>query len=284
VTSTTIALSWAVSTDSGGSGLDKYWVWRDGVNVATVTAPTASDTDPGLTPSTAYSYQVSAWDKAGNQSALSAARSVTTSAAPDTTLPTAPPSLSTTTVSSTTVTLSWGDSTDAGGSGLAGYRVVRDGVFMTTATTTSFSDASVSPSRTYVYTVQAVDGAGNLSSATTKTVTTPAATVGGGSVGPSSVTMVETAAFPNPAVGKDPTIRAFVGDTDILEVTIYDASGSVVHSDRVTGGPTGTASDGRPYHDYVWTGKKASGVYFAVVHGKKGGDVIRGRTKFVVVR
>ena len=119
-------------------------------------------------------------------------------------------------------------------------------------------------------------------------VTADAGGSGGGSSGggttPSSVTLLETAAFPNPAVGKDPTIRAFVGSADELEITIYDAAGSVVHSDRFVGGPTGTASNGQPYYDYVWTGKKASGVYYAVIHGKKGGDVVRGRVKFAVVR
>ena len=107
---------------------------------------------------------------------------------------------------------------------------------------------------------------------------------GDGNTGSASVTTAETAVFPNPSVGVNPTIRAFVGDADELEITIYDAAGSVVHSDRVTGGPTGTASDGRPYYDYVWMGKKASGVYYAVIHGKKGGAVIRGRVKFAVVR
>jgi hypothetical protein len=106
---------------------------------------------------------------------------------------------------------------------------------------------------------------------------------GDGNTGSASVTTAETAVFPNPSVGVNPTIRAFVGDADELEITIYDAAGSVVHSDRVTGGPTGTASDGRPYYDYVWMGKKASGVYYAVIHGKKGGAVIRGRVKFAVV-
>ena len=98
------------------------------------------------------------------------------------------------------------------------------------------------------------------------------------------MTLLETAAFPNPAVGKNPTIRVFVGDADELEITIYDAAGSVVHSDRFVGGPTGTAGNGQPYYDYVWTGKKASGVYYAIIHGTKGGDVVRARTKFAVVR
>jgi chitodextrinase len=211
---------------------------------------------------------------------------------PDTTAPTAPTGLSNTTVSSTTIVLAWTASTD--NATVAKYWVYRggSGVVVATVTATNFTDTGRSPSTTYTYTVKAVDTSGNVGPASAAlNVTTLAAGVGGGSGGgtgggtsSSAVTTVETIVFPNPAVGKNPTIRAFVDDADTIEITIYDASGSVIHSDRVTGGPTGTAADGRPYHDYVWAGKKASGIYFAVIHGKKGGDVIRGRVKFAVVR
>jgi hypothetical protein len=185
------------------------------------------------------------------------------------------------------------DATD--NAGVAKYRVFRNGVNVATATATDFTDAGLTPSTAYTYAVKAVDTSGNVGPAASLTVTTPAASTGGGTGGgtsggtgggttPSSVTMTESAAFPNPAVGKAPTIRAFVGNADELEITIYDAAGSVVCSDRVTGGPTGTATNGQPYHDYVWTGKKVSGVYYAVIHGKKGGDVVRSRVKFAVVR
>jgi hypothetical protein len=207
----------------------------------------------------------------------------------DTTPPTAPTISPTPIVSSTSVTLSWSASTDnPGGSGVAGYRVYRDGKLVGSPAGTSFTDATAAPSKTYNYTVTAFDASWNASAASTPlTVTTPAAPAGGGTGGgttASSVTLLETAVFPNPAVGKDPTIRAFVGNADELEITIYDAAGSVVHSDLVAGGPTGTASNGKPFYDYVWTGKKSSGVYYAVIHGKKGGEVVRARVKFAVVR
>ncbi|WP_228989893.1 chitinase [Streptomyces sp. DH8] len=71
-TSTSVALSW--NAVSGASG---YHVYRDGTKVATASGPSATVT--GLTPSTAYSFQVTAANAAG-ESAKSAALSVTTTA------------------------------------------------------------------------------------------------------------------------------------------------------------------------------------------------------------
>ncbi|MFH8881095.1 chitinase [Streptomyces californicus] len=71
-TSTSVALSW--NAVSGASG---YHVYRGGTKVATVTGPSATVT--GLTPSTAYSFQVTASNAAG-ESAKSAAVDVTTTA------------------------------------------------------------------------------------------------------------------------------------------------------------------------------------------------------------
>jgi len=57
----------------------------------------------------------------------------------------------------------WAASTDTGGSGLKGYNVYRDGVFLKQVTTTSLLDTVSDPFKTYTYTVSAVDGAGNES-------------------------------------------------------------------------------------------------------------------------
>jgi len=198
--------------------------------------------------------------------------------------PAAPTGLAATAVSSTTINLTW----TAPAGAVTGYRIHRGIVWVGSSGTTAFLDTGLTPSTLYKYTVRALNGSGLMSNASNEASSTTLAAAGGGGPGggttPSSVALLDTAAFPNPAVGKDPTIRVFVGDADELEITIYDAAGSVVHTDRVAGGPTGTASNGKPYYDYVWTGKKASGVYYAVIHGKKGGDVVRARVKFAVVR
>jgi YD repeat-containing protein len=71
-----INLSWSASTDSGGSGLAGYRVYRGGSHVATVSTTSYSDT--GLATATMYSYTVAAYDNASNSSAQSSSASATT--------------------------------------------------------------------------------------------------------------------------------------------------------------------------------------------------------------
>src|SRR5439155_7809452 len=73
-----INLAWTASTDTGGSGLKGYNVYRNGVFVKQVLAPPTADT--GMAASTAYSYAVAALDNAGNQSATSIPASASTAA------------------------------------------------------------------------------------------------------------------------------------------------------------------------------------------------------------
>ncbi len=80
--SSTISLTWTASTDN--VGVAGYTIYRNATKVGTSTATSYSDT--GLAASTAYSYTVSAYDAAGNQSGQSAAASATTSAGSGSTL------------------------------------------------------------------------------------------------------------------------------------------------------------------------------------------------------
>src|SRR5262249_52830634 len=74
---TRIDLTWSASTDTGGSGLAGYRVYRDGgaTPIATVSTPGYSNT--GLTAGTGYTYTVRAYDNAGNESAASGSASAT---------------------------------------------------------------------------------------------------------------------------------------------------------------------------------------------------------------
>jgi chitodextrinase len=67
--SKSVALSWSASTDN--VGVAGYFVFRNAVNIATVTAGTTY-TNKGLVTGTKYSYRLVAFDAAGNSSAATA--------------------------------------------------------------------------------------------------------------------------------------------------------------------------------------------------------------------
>ncbi len=75
-TDATVSLSWNAS--SGATG---YHVYRDGTKITTSAISATSFTDTGRSPSTTYSYRVSAVGSSGVESALSTVVSATTTAA-----------------------------------------------------------------------------------------------------------------------------------------------------------------------------------------------------------
>src|SRR5207248_2313031 len=83
-----INVGWSASTDTGGSGLARYDIYRNGVYLRSVLAPTTSVGDTGLAASTAYSYTLAAVDNVGNTSSVSGAASATTPACTGTLNPT----------------------------------------------------------------------------------------------------------------------------------------------------------------------------------------------------
>jgi len=184
-TTTSISLSWGASTDSGGSGLAGYNIYRNGATTPTAQTTGTTFNDTGLTPNTAYTYTVRARDGAGNLSPNSNQISVTTNSnSTDTTPPTTPGTLSSPAKTSSSVSLAWGASTDTGGSGLAGYNIYRNGATtptaQTTGTGTSYTDNGLNANTAYTYTVRARDGAGNVSGASNQiSVTTNTAPQGG---------------------------------------------------------------------------------------------------------
>jgi hypothetical protein len=81
-TTATVEVSWDASTDSGGSGLDRYAVSVDGSEAQSVAADTTSATVEGLSADTSYDIAVTAVDGAGNESDA-ATVAVTTDVADD---------------------------------------------------------------------------------------------------------------------------------------------------------------------------------------------------------
>ncbi len=78
ISTSQINLSWSASTDS--VGVTGYKIYRNGVYFDSVVSTSYSNTN--LSPSTSYSYTVSAYDAAGNNSAQTASKSATTDAPP----------------------------------------------------------------------------------------------------------------------------------------------------------------------------------------------------------
>jgi chitodextrinase len=92
-------------------------------------------------------------------SAQSSSAAATTLPGADLVPPSTPTNLQGVAVSGTRVDLTWGASTDTGGSGLAGYQVFRDSTHIGTSSMASYSDTAASVATTYSYNVRAYDGA-----------------------------------------------------------------------------------------------------------------------------
>jgi YD repeat-containing protein len=166
---TQVNLSWTASTDTGGSGLAGYRVYRGGLSIGTSTSASYSDTT--TSGSVAYTYTVAAYDHAGNTSGQSTAFPITTPGPPP---PSVPTGLTGSAPSSAHVNLSWTASTDTGGPGLAGYKIYRGGSLLGTSVSASYSDTTTSGTTAYSYTVAAYDTAGIISAQTTAFhITTP---------------------------------------------------------------------------------------------------------------
>ncbi|MDF2460794.1 MAG: glycoside hydrolase family 48 [Candidatus Saccharibacteria bacterium] len=163
-TSSTVSLSWSASTDTGGSGLKGYKVYRNGGATAIASPTSTSYTDQTVVGSTTYSYTVSAIDNANNESAKSAASSVTTPAPPDTTAPSVPASFRSTGTSLTSISLAWNASTD--NVGVTGYRISEGTAVVANVAGLSYTHGNLTPGTSHSYTVQAYDAAGNVSAAT----------------------------------------------------------------------------------------------------------------------
>lgn len=89
----------------------------------------------------------------------------------DVTAPSVPMNFTATATSTSRVDLAWSASTD--NVAVVGYRIFRNGVLIATTTATAYADMGLSASTAYIYTVKAVDAAGNLSAQSSSvTVTT----------------------------------------------------------------------------------------------------------------
>jgi endonuclease I/chitodextrinase len=154
-TTTTIDVTWTVSTDN--VGVTGYNVYVDG----TLTKQTSNTTIQitGLTPNTSYTIQIEAKDIINNKSTKSTA--INSSTLQDTTAPTVPTNIVASNISGTTFKLSWNKSTDD--TAVTGYDIFVDAAFKASTTDLTYTITGLTISTTYAVTVLAKDAVDNKS-------------------------------------------------------------------------------------------------------------------------
>jgi chitodextrinase len=229
--STSVALSWSGSTDN--VGVTNYRIFANGALLTRTTTAATTYTASGLTAGTKYTFEVYAADAAGNISPSSNSASVTTTPVSDTTPPTTPGAIIQGTVTASSVALSWGASTDAGG--LAGYRLFQDGKQLAaTITGTSYTVTGLATGTAYAFVVKAFDKAGNISAGTAALIvtTTPPADDSGANI-PTNLTIqavsvsTATISWTAPADGSAVSYNLFRSGTPIAQgvtATTYTAT------------------------------------------------------------
>ncbi|KAF1706594.1 chitinase [Pseudoxanthomonas sacheonensis] len=129
-----------------------------------------------------YAIKAVATDNAG-ATGTSALANITVNpvTSPDTTAPSVPAGLAAPSVTSSSVNLTWTASTDnAGGSGVAGYDVYRNGSLVGSSTSPGYTDSGLSAATAYTYRVRARDNAGNASAQSAQISATTSPGGGGG--------------------------------------------------------------------------------------------------------
>ena len=162
-----VNLSWSASTDErNGSGLKGYYVYRGSAKQNSTPVTSTAYSDTGLSALTPYSYQVTAVDNTGNESAKSSSASATTPACSDTTPPTVSitsPANNTTYTSAQTVIITASASDNVGVTKVEFYDgATLQGTDTASPYTYSWSITSAN-NGTHTWTAKAYDAAGNSS-------------------------------------------------------------------------------------------------------------------------
>lgn len=168
---TTIQLTWMAV-----AGAESYKIYRGGSLLTSQPGTLYNNTS--LSPSTTYSYQVSAL-VSGVESPLSPSVSAKTQAVKDTSPPTQPGIVIVSNITSSSAQLTWASSSD--NVTVMGYRILRGPAgaplsallqIATTEETASYAATNLRSATTYQFAVLALDASNNLSAARTVTFTT----------------------------------------------------------------------------------------------------------------
>jgi chitinase len=214
----------ANAADANGS-VAQVQFFRGGTSLGIDAAPPYSAT---WTNAAAGSYAITAvaTDNEG-AATTSATANITVNpvTTPDTTAPSVPAGLVATSVTSSSVNLSWNASTDnAGGSGVAGYDVYRNGTLVGSPAGTSFSSTGLAASTAYTFRVRARDNAGNASAQGTQISATTSAGGDGGAL-PRHALVGYWHNFTNPS-GPTFPISQVSNDFDVIVVAFGDDAGN----------------------------------------------------------
>jgi chitodextrinase len=159
--SNSVQLNWTVT---GTSPIAQYEIYRNNIKVGFVNAPTTTYFDTLLTPNTSYSYFVKAKYTNGELSGASNTLSLVTPQA-DTSAPSAPSNLRTTSITSSNIGLAWNASTD--NISVSNYRVYRldrsKRVLISTLPGTTYNVTGLARNKSYTFIVTAIDSSGNES-------------------------------------------------------------------------------------------------------------------------
>ncbi|MBA2370750.1 MAG: fibronectin type III domain-containing protein, partial [Chloroflexi bacterium] len=173
-TETAVVLEWDESLDD--VGVVEYGVYRNQLPVQSPSQPTATLT--GLYCGSTFEYQVDAADAAGNRSQRRSAwvQTARCSDLPppvvDSRPPSQPANLAISSVTVSSVSLTWSPSTD--NVGVAGYDVYKNGTKMASVSSTSSTQGGLDCGTSYWFGVEAFDGAGNRSDRARVNATTSA--------------------------------------------------------------------------------------------------------------
>jgi chitodextrinase len=195
MTTTSVTLSWTAATDN--VEVAGYDVYVNGNRAGSTSSTSFQAAEPC---GTAYTFEVVAFDAAGNRS-TSASLTGSTAPCADTQAPTAPNGLNASGVTSASLTLSWSPSTD--NVGVKGYDVFIDGVKTGESTSASYTASGLQCAHSYGFAVDAYDAAGNTSpKSATLTVTTAgcSTTWGPGSLIPPNGALLGI--YPKPRSGR----------------------------------------------------------------------------------
>jgi chitodextrinase len=214
-----IDVNWQPSSDN--VGIAGYYVYRDGSQIANVSSSPYADTN--LSALTSHLYTIAAYDAAGNVSPQSFGVQATT-LAPDTQSPTTPLNFTAKPVSPSEIDFTWMASTD--NVGVMGYYLDRNYARVATiaSSATAYADTGLTTSTNYIYTLQAFDAAGNLSSQAALSVSTLATT-------PAPLPTSTISSLPTPVVTTPTTAPAATPAVTVAPVFTLTLSFGMQNSD-----------------------------------------------------